>query len=118
MARETRCGENSIPVRTDGARMRYLHVVCSGTGVVSECNTEVLDGAWSLFRDFLHCHNFADSRLNLLQTTEKVPESGLCGDDVWSVDRHLVDGWLGHVDGWELSSGDDELGKLQVEEDG
>lgn len=98
--------------------MRYLHVVCSGTGVVSECNTEVLDGAWSLFRDFLHCHNFADSRLNLLQTTEKVPESGLCGDDVWSVDRHLVDGWLGHVDGWELSSGDDELGKLQVAEDG
>lgn len=52
-----------------------VHVVGSGSRVVPESDSVVFNGAWSLLRDFVHRHDLADSRLDLLQPTEEVPST-------------------------------------------
>jgi len=67
-----------------------VHVVSTGTRVISEPNAEVLDGGWPLLVDLLAADNLADSFLDLLQTIQVVPEAGLGHYAVSGEDTHPV----------------------------
>lgn len=87
-----------------------VHVVCAGSRVVSDPDTEVLDLEGVLLRDLNECqmafhaifpalctyHLDADDLtgglLDLLETSQEVPVSGLGDSRVGSEDGHSVEG--------------------------
>lgn len=85
-----------------------VHVVCAGTRVVSDPNTEVLDLLWVLLvnlgsvRDaarqicitnLVERHNLAICLLDLSKLGEEVPESTSCNYLIWRENSHAVELW-------------------------
>ena len=68
-----------------------VHVVGTGTGVVAQPDTEVLDLHGLLFADDGAGDDFTGGTLDLLELTQEVEEAGLGDDFVNSEDAHLVE---------------------------
>ena len=58
------------------------------------------------------CNDFTSSLLDILQVGNKVPESALSLDGVWSKDFHLVKWWAWLLLGWQTSTNNSVLFKL------
>lgn len=67
-----------------------VHVVRTRAGVVAEPDAEVLDLLGVLLVDGLDANDLAGSLLDLSQTSQEVPESGLGDRGVGSEDGHAV----------------------------
>lgn len=71
-----------------------VHVVGTGSGVVSDPDAEVLDLGWVSFVDLVDGDNFTGSSLDLVQFLQEVPVTGLGNDLVWSKDSHSEQLWF------------------------
>lgn len=89
-----------------------VHVVGTGSRVVSDPDTEVLDLGRSLFMNLANRNDFTSSLLNSSELGQKVPESRLGNNSVRSKDSHSVELGLRIDLARELSS--DDLIFLQV----
>lgn len=69
-----------------------VHVVCTGTRVVSDPDTEVLDLEGVLLVEHLDADDLTSGLLDLLETTQEVPVSGLSDRLVRGEDGHAVEG--------------------------
>lgn len=83
-----------------------VHVVCARTGVVTQPDAKVLDLNWRCLVHLLQGHNFAGGLLELLQLTQKVPETGFGDNVVGSEDAHLVQRRLWLLLAWQLAAND------------
>ena len=68
-----------------------VHVVGTGTGIVTQPNTEILNLHGLLFGDRSAADNFTGGTLNLLELAQKVEETRFGNDFVGSEDAHLVE---------------------------
>ena len=71
-----------------------VHVVGTRSGVVSNPDAEVLDGSWVSLVDGVDRHDFTGSLLDLVQSLQEVPVTGLGDDNVWSEDSHSEQLWF------------------------
>lgn len=71
-----------------------VHVVSTGSGVVSDPHAEVLDGGWVSLADAVDGDDFTRSLLDLVQSLQEVPVTGLGDDHVWSKDSHSEQLWF------------------------
>lgn len=71
-----------------------VHVVSTGSGVVSDPDTEVLNLGWVSFVDLVDRDNFTGSSLNLVQFLQEVPVTRLGNNLVWSKDSHSEQLWF------------------------
>lgn len=69
-----------------------VHVVGTGTRVVSDPDTEVLDLGGALLVDLLDRDDLTSGLLDLLEAAQEVPESGLGNRSVGGKDGHAVKG--------------------------
>lgn len=69
-----------------------VHVVRAGTRVISDPDTEVLDLEGVLLVDSLDADDLTSGLLDLLETAQEVPVSGLGDRLVGSEDGHAVEG--------------------------
>jgi len=74
-----------------GRPRQATHVVCAGSGVVSEPDGEVLDLQWLLLVDDVKGNDLSVGLLDLLQLTKVVPEPRLGDDVVGRKDSHAVE---------------------------
>lgn len=84
----------------------FVHIVCSGTGVVTEPDTKSLDSHGFLFKDFVDRDDFARSLLDLGELLQEVPETGLGDSFVGSEDTHSEELRNGFLISGSLSSDD------------
>ena len=68
-----------------------VHVVCTGTGVVTEPDTKVLDNIGLLFKELTDVYNFTVGSLQVVVSLDKVPEFRLCYQAIGSKDLHSVE---------------------------
>jgi hypothetical protein len=68
-----------------------VHVVGTGTRVVTDPDTEVLDLVGSLLVDLVNGDNLTSSLLNSSELGQEVPESRLGNNSVGSKDSHTVE---------------------------
>ena len=66
---------------TDCSIQRYIsvlfvHIVISGSGLISEDNSECFDMSWSSFEDLVDCKDLTLSSFGLELSTKMVPEFG------------------------------------------
>jgi len=97
-----------------GVSVFTVHVVSSGSGVVSDPDAEVLDKTGCLFGDLLHRDDFSGGLVDLLVVRHKVPESRFGGDWVWREKSNSVDRWVGLRVRRQLSASNDELAKIAL----
>lgn len=75
-----------------------VHVGDAGSAVISDPDTKVLDVIGGLLWDFGNVQNFTVGLLELVVdlgvSSDKVPESALGNNSVWSKDSHFVESWL------------------------
>ncbi|KAH3663671.1 hypothetical protein OGAPHI_005072 [Ogataea philodendri] len=83
-----------------------VHVVGSGSGVVSDPDTEVLDLGWVGLADDVEGNDLTRGLLHLVQFLQKVPVSRLGDNIIRSEDSHSVQLWLRHGLGRQLSADD------------
>jgi len=83
-----------------------VHVVSTGSGVVSNPDTKVLNLGWLSLADDVQSNDFTRSLLDLVQLLQEVPVSRLGDNIVWSKDSHSEQLWLWDGLGWESSSND------------
>lgn len=81
-----------------------VHVMSTGTRIITQPDTKVLDLHRLLFADGGAGNDFTSSTLGLLQLTEEVEETGFGDDFVGSEDAHLVELRSGVLFGWELTT--------------
>jgi hypothetical protein len=84
----------------------FIDVVCSGSTVISEEDTEVLDFQRSFLEDLIYSQNLSTAFLNFMELTQKVPKSTLDDDLVRSENSHSVNGRFGIISSGDLSSDD------------
>lgn len=83
-----------------------VHVVGTGTGVIAQPDTEVLDLQGLVLVDKGAGDDFTGGALDLLQLTQEVEETGLGDDFVGSEDAHLVELRSGILGGGQLATDD------------
>lgn len=81
-----------------------VHVVGSGSRVVTEPDTEVLDLGRTLLVDLVDGHNLTVGLLNSSQTGQEVPEAGLGHHGVGGEDAHTVELRLRLLLAWEATT--------------
>lgn len=67
-----------------------VHVVCARTRIVAQPDAEILDLDWRRFIYLLQGDDFAGGFLELLQLTQKVPETGFGDNVIGSEDTHFI----------------------------
>jgi len=82
---------------TGGISELFVDVVGSGSTIVSNESTEVLQHVWFLLTDLVNGKDFSGTGLHLVVLRQEVPESRLGDNGVDSKDSHSVQGWLGVV---------------------
>ena len=95
----------------DGICPRHLavllvHVVGTGARVVADPDAEVLDLLGVLLVQGLDADDLTGGLLNLLQTTDEVPEAGLGDGGVGGEDGHAVQRGLGVGLGGQMAPDD------------
>ena len=55
----------------------FIHIVVSGSGLISENDAESFNVIWSSLKDFVHGENLSLGTLGLELTSQMVPEFGL-----------------------------------------
>lgn len=83
-----------------------VHVVDTGTRVVTDPDTEVLDLGRSLLVDLVDGDNLTSGLLDSSQLGEEVPETGLSNNRVWCEDSHTVELWLWLLLSWQVTAND------------
>jgi len=77
-----------------------VHVMGSRSGVVSQPDSKVLDLQGLPLLDFLHGDDLSGGLLELPELTQKVPESTLGDNGIWSEDPHSVKRSLWLIFSW------------------
>merc|ERR1719208_426701 len=77
-----------------------VHVMGARPGVVSQPDAEVLDLHWLPLLNLLHGDDLAGGLLELPELTQKVPESTLGDNGIWSEDPHSVKRSLWLIFSW------------------
>lgn len=71
-----------------------VHVVGTGSRVVSEPDTKRLDRVGLLLKDFVDGDDFTRRTLHLVHAGKEVPEARLGDNLVWGKETHTVQSWL------------------------
>ena len=92
----------------DSGDVSYLlvHVVRTGSGVVSDPDTEVLDLGWTSLGDLVDGDDLTGGLLDLVQLLQEVPVTGLGDDRVWCKDSHSEQLWFRNGLGWQTTAND------------
>lgn len=99
---------------TDGqVTVLAVHVVGTGTGIVTQPDSEVLDLQRRLLGDLLEGHDLAGRLLELVQLTQEVPETGLGHNVIRGEDPHFVHSRVGLLVGGQLAANHLEFLELQ-----
>lgn len=81
-----------------------VHVMGTGSGVVSDPDTKVLNLGWLGLANDVQRDDLTGSLLDLVQLLQEVPVSRLSDNVVGSKDSHSEQLWLWDRLGWESSS--------------
>lgn len=68
-----------------------VHVVCTGTRVITKPDTKVLNFNWRLFGHMFNRDDFSGSLLELLQLTQEVPKTRFRHNLIGSEDSHFIE---------------------------
>lgn len=83
-----------------------VHVVGTGTRVVTEPDSKVLDLERLLFVDSVDADDLTGGLLDLLELPQEVPVTRLGHDLIRSEDAHPVDFWVGVIFGGQVTADD------------
>lgn len=81
-----------------------VHVVSTGSGVVSDPDAEVLDLGWVSLVDLVDGDDFTGSSLDLVQLLQEVPVTRLGNHLVWSKDSHSEQLWFRNRFSWQTTA--------------
>jgi len=91
-----------------------VHVVRATAGVIAKPDGKVLDLLWFLIKNLITRNNFAVSLFDVLEETNKIPESALGLDSVHCEDSHLIQRRVWILLAWQTSANDAVLFKLSL----
>jgi hypothetical protein len=92
-----------------GISVLLVGVVHTGTGVVSNPNSIVLNGGWVLLENLVNSKNLTVGLLHTAKLSQKVPELGLGLNLVPSPHLHSVNLWVWILLSWDVTSNNLEL---------
>lgn len=67
-----------------------IHIVCAGTWIVTQPDTEILDFGWWSFVYLFQWNDFTRRLLEFFQLSQEIPETGFGHNVVWCKNSHLV----------------------------